>query len=35
MSYVEERPLWPVQSPNRERKKKAKGEEKREINDVY
>ena len=25
VNYVEERPQWPIQSPNKERKKKAKG----------
>ena len=25
VSYVEERPWWPIQSPNKGRKKKAKG----------
>ena len=31
MSYVEEVPWWPIQSPNSGRKKKAKGEEERET----
>ena len=31
VSCVEERPWWPKQSPNRGRKKKAKGEEEREV----
>ena len=31
MSSVEERPLWPIPSPNKERKKKAKGHEERDI----
>ena len=30
-SYVEERPRWPIQSPNEGRKKKAKGQELRGI----
>ena len=25
MNYVEERPWWPIKSPNKGRKKKAKG----------
>ena len=29
--YVEERPWWPIQSPNRGRKEKANGKEGREI----
>ena len=32
MSYVGERPWWPIQCPNKgRRKKEAKGEEEREI----
>ena len=31
VSYVEERPWWPIQIPNKGRKKKAKGEEEKEI----
>ena len=31
MSYVEGRPWWPTKSPNKGRKKKAKGKEEREI----
>ena len=31
MSYVKERPSWPIESPNKGRKKKANGYEEREI----
>ena len=31
VSYVEERPWWPIQSPNKGMKQKAKGQEAREI----
>ena len=31
MSYVEERPWWPIQSPNNGTKKKVKSYEEREI----
>ena len=31
MSYAGEKPWWPIQGPNRGRKKKAKGYEEREI----
>ena len=31
VGYVEERPLWPIQSPNSGRKKKAKGKAERET----
>ena len=34
MGYVEGRPWWPIQSPNNGRKKKVKGEEKRERDEV-
>ena len=31
MSYVEERPWWPIQSPSNGRKKKANGQEESEV----
>ena len=31
VSYVEERPWWPIQRPNRGRRGKTKGYEEREI----
>ena len=31
VGYVGERPWWPIQSPNKGRKKEAKGQEEREI----
>ena len=35
VSYAEERPWWPIQSPNKGSKKKAKGKEEREMDQVY